>query len=67
MAHPYKGAAHKNDPSWLGGVKKYVEADRGMGKDVVQKIVADNSATIRNYGGSKKPTAKAAYTISEEK
>lgn len=28
MSHPYKSAAHKNDPKWLGGVRKY--ADGGL-------------------------------------
>jgi hypothetical protein len=23
MAHPYKSAAHKSDPKWLDGVRKY--------------------------------------------
>ena len=57
MAHPYKKHAHKNDPSWLRGIEKFVE----------KHGAADVDDTIRNYGGSKKVTAAAAYDIDEEK
>jgi len=57
MAHPYKSAAHRNDPSWLRGIEKYCE----------DSSAADVTATIKNYGGDKKTTAKAAYDIDEEK
>lgn len=57
MAHPYKSAAHKNDPSWLRGLDQYVE----------KAIDADIDATIRNYGGDRETTAKAAYSRTEEK
>lgn len=28
MAHPYKKAAHKNDPKWMSGVRKYATGGR---------------------------------------
>jgi hypothetical protein len=55
--HPYRKHAHKNDPIWLRGIQKYVE----------KASAADVDDTIRNYGGSKKVTAAAAYDIDEEK
>lgn len=52
MAHPYKEHAHKNDPQWVGGLKKHIEkAKEGDVDDVV-----------RNYGADRDVTAKAAYT-----
>jgi hypothetical protein len=57
MAHPYRDAAHKNDPSWLRGIQPFVE----------KATDADVTATIRNYGGDAKTTAKAAYEPKEEK
>jgi hypothetical protein len=57
MAHPYKSEAHKNDPSWLKGIQKFVE----------DKSAADVAATIKNYGGDRKVTADAAYDIDQEK
>ena len=51
MAHPYKSAAHKNDPRWLKNLNQYVES----------ATEADVTDTIRNYGGSKAITKKAAY------
>lgn len=52
MAHPYKAAGHKNDPKWVKDLNKYVEP----------AINADVSAAIRNYGGDRATTAKAAYS-----
>lgn len=53
MAHPYKKAAHKNDPKWLSNLNKYV----------VPKATDDDlRATVRNYSGDKATTAKAAYS-----
>lgn len=57
MAHPYKSHAHKNDPNWLRGIQKYVE----------KASEADVSDTIRNYGGDREVTAKAALDLDEEK
>ena len=57
MAHPYRPAAHKNDPNWLRGVQKFVE----------KSTDADVTDTIRNYGGDKKTTGKAAYEPKELK
>jgi hypothetical protein len=57
MAHPYKSAAHKNDPSWLRGIQQYVE----------KAGQADVDDTIRNYGGTKKVLEEAAYPVYEEK
>lgn len=51
MSHPYKSAAHKNDPKWVKGLEQYVE--KATSEDV--------TATIRNYGGNRKVTAEAAY------
>lgn len=63
MSHPYKSAAHKNDPKWLGGLKKYqsdaAEAERKYASD------KDAAATMRNYGGDKSITDKAAYAKRE--
>lgn len=57
MAHPYRTSAHKNDPAWLRGVEKYCE--KASSDDV--------TATIRNHGGDRETTAKAAYDIDQEK
>jgi len=54
--HPYHKHAHKNDPSWIRGVKKFVE----------KAGQADVDDVIRNYGGDKKITEDAAYPIYEE-
>ena len=55
--HPYHKAAHRNDPSWLRGLQPFVE----------KATDADVTATIRNYGGDKEVTAKAAYEPKEDK
>lgn len=57
MAHPYKAHAHKNDPTWLRGLQKYVE----------KASDADVDDVIRNYGGNRKLNKQAAYDIDEEK
>ena len=57
MAHPYRDAAHKNDPSWLRGIKPFVE----------KAGQADVAAVLRNYGGDRKPTEDAGYPVYEEK
>lgn len=51
--HPYRNAAHKNDPKWLGGVKGYVEEPKVAS--------ADTKVTLRYHGGEPKVTAKASY------
>ena len=43
---------HKNDPKWARNLDKYVP----------KATQADLSDTIRNYGGDKATTAKAAYS-----
>lgn len=53
MAHPYKSAAHKSDPKWLGNLNKYV---------VPAATDNDVKAALRNYGGDKVTTPKAAYS-----
>ena len=57
MAHPYKSAGHKNDPSWLRGLQPFVE----------RKVDADVTDVVRNYASDKTETAKAAYEPREEK
>ncbi len=52
MAHPYKEAAHRNDPGWIKNLNKYV---------VPEATDKDAKAVQRNYGGDAKTTAKAAY------
>ena len=54
--HPYHKAAHKNDPSWLRGIQKFVEK-HGQ---------ADVDDVVRNYGSDKKITEDAAYPVYEE-
>lgn len=50
MAHPYKAAAHKNDPKWVRNLNQYVEKAK----------TEDVKAVIRNYGGDEKATTEAA-------
>ena len=50
MSHPYKDAAHKNDPRWVKNLNKFTEKAK---KD-------DVDAIIRNYGGDKNATMQAA-------
>lgn len=57
MSHPYRSAAHKNDPSWLRGLQPFVE----------KAIDADVKDTVRNYGSDPKATAEAAYEPKEQK
>ncbi len=52
MSHPYKEAGHRNDPKWIRNLNKYV---------VPEATDKDLKATIKNYGGDAKTTAKAAY------
>jgi hypothetical protein len=54
--HPYHKAAHKNDPSWLRWIQKFVEK-HGQ---------ADVDDVVRNYGSDKKITEDAAYPVYEE-
>jgi len=51
--HPYKRLAHKNDPSWLRGVQKYVE----------KATMDDEKSVVRNYASDPKQTALAGYSI----
>ena len=55
MAHPYKTAAHKNDPNWVKRVRS-----ENLNPDVEKANKADVDASIRNYGGDKAATMKAA-------
>ncbi len=57
MAHPYKSAGHKNDPSWLRGLQPFVE----------KAVDADVTDTLRNYGGNRKVLEDAAYDVKKEK
>ncbi len=57
MAHPYKSAAHKNDPKWMRGLQPYVQ-EHGQ---------ADVDDVVRNYGSDPKATEEAAYPAYEEK
>lgn len=57
MSHPYRSAAHKNDPNWLRGVKPFVE----------KAGQADIDDVIRNYGGDRQPTEDAGYPVYEDK
>ncbi len=53
MAHPYKEAAHRNDPKWIKGLetpKVHREFER-----------ADLKATLIPRTGNAKITAQAAY------
>lgn len=50
MAHPYKEAAHRNDPKWVKNLNTLVE----------KKKADDVDAVIRNYGGDKTATMQAA-------
>ena len=50
--HPYRKYGHKNDPKWVKNLNQYVE----------KATDADVTDTIRNYGGDKATTAKAAYS-----
>jgi hypothetical protein len=54
MAHPYRAAAHKNDPKWVKGLETEKE------HNVYQQ--ADLKATVRDRTVNPKATAEAAYT-----
>lgn len=53
----YQKERHKNDPSWLKGIEKYVE----------KATDADVTDVVRNYASDPKATAEAAYEPKEEK
>lgn len=36
MSHPFKSAGHKNDPSWLKGVRKYADGG-GVERPVISR------------------------------
>ena len=58
MAHPYKAAAHKNDPKWVRDLDPYVEKNQG---DMIENAkTADTDATLRNQGGDSVVTHRAA-------
>lgn len=54
MAHPYKAAAHKNDPKWVKGLETQAEHKVFEKKDL--------AATLRDKTANAKVTAEAAYT-----
>jgi uncharacterized lipoprotein YddW (UPF0748 family) len=56
MAHPYKSAAHKNDPTWLRGLQPFVE----------KAVDADVKDVVRNYASDPVETARASYEPKEE-
>lgn len=58
MVHPYKSAAHRNDPKWIKGLAPYREA--AVSREGER---ADLKATIRNHGTDEDPKAlaQAAY------
>lgn len=60
MSHPYRAAAHKNDPKWLDGLKGY-QNDSGPVNDGPERT-KDTAATVRNYNADPKATAQAAYS-----
>ena len=59
MAHPFKSAAHKNDPKWVRNLDPYVEKNLNI-PIAEQAKVADVKATVRNYGGDLALTQRAA-------
>ena len=58
MAHPYKAAAHKNDPKWVKGLDSLKE------KTVSDK---DIQATLRPRIANPAVTALAAYAATPKK
>lgn len=62
MSHPYKSAAHKNDPKWVGRLSKQLDAAEAERKAASDR---DAAAIARNYGGEKSVTDKAAYALKE--
>lgn len=59
MAHPYKSAAHKNDPKWVKGLE--TEKQHNV------YVAADLRATVRDRTVNPKVTAQAAYTNKKDK
>jgi len=53
MSHPYKSAAHKNDPKWVKGLQSLKIKD--------EEVVKDTKAAVRNHGGNPEITKQAAY------
>lgn len=53
MAHPYKSAAHKNDPKWIKGLETPKEHMEFKRKDL--------NATLRDKTANPAVTAQAAY------
>ena len=64
MSHPYKAAAHTNDPKWLSSLNKYKGGDNA---EAERKVASDkDAATVqRNYGGQQSATGAAAYAKKE--
>lgn len=58
MAHPYKAAAHKQDPKWVKGL----ETDKQHNVYQQADLQADLQATLRDRTANPKATAQAAYT-----
>lgn len=54
MAHPYKDAAHKNDPKWVKGLETPAVHNEFAQKDL--------KATVRDRTVNPKVTAEAAYS-----
>ena len=59
MAHPYKAAAHKNDPKWVRNLDPYVEKNNNA-PIVEEAKAADTDAVLRNYGGDPAVTHRSA-------
>lgn len=53
MAHPYKSAAHKNDPKWVKGLENAKMHQQFTDKDL--------QATVRDKTANPRITAQAAY------
>lgn len=65
MAHPFKSAGHKNDPKWLGNVRKY--ADGGAVDDASAKPdnrwgqLKQGDPMIINTYGARNQTGSPTY------
>lgn len=59
MAHPYKAAAHKNDPKWVKGLETH--------KEHLKFVQADLKATVRDRTANPKATSLASYATKKGK
>lgn len=51
MAHPYKSHAHKGDPKWVGGIKKYDIGGAVRPVPMTPDVASRMQRRLQNAGG----------------